>query len=42
MGIGIRGCCYEGTNDCGGVCGDGVSEVLVEPAGVFCPQGSEL
>ena len=25
-----------------GVCRDGVSEVLVEPAGVLCPQGSEF
>ena len=25
-----------------GVCGDGVFEVLVEPVGVLCPQGSEF
>ena len=42
MGVGIWGCCCECTNSCGGVFGDGVSEVLVESAGVLCSQGSEL
>ena len=42
VGVGILGCCCECMNSCGGVCVDGVSEVLDNPAGVLCPQGSEL